>query len=159
MKALDAFLLRHDVDVGRGIGLLVIAGAVEAFFKIIAHILVGKLDLNVGVPLGIWIGIALWRHEPWSRTLLVIVCWAATAFFVVILVGAPFIGTAKLTLKLGDAVIKNPPLWQIYASTVLFSPFLWFSLVILYSEKAKSEFRKRVTPDAGNSGEIPENPA
>ncbi len=152
MKAVDAFLVRNGVDVGKCFGLLFIVGSLEAFSEIIAYSLLGQLNLNFGAPLGLWIGIALWRHRPWSLLLLIVLSWLVAGIFVVVLLAAPVMGTANLTFKVGDLVINPPPLWQAYAFAAFVLPFLWFILMALHSRTAKAEFQP-LQIDHGDRGE------
>jgi hypothetical protein len=142
MKAIDAFLLRHEVDVGKSFGLLSLARAVAAFYGMVGQLFVGSFNFDLSGPLGFIVGIALWRHSSWARTLLLVIGWASVVIFGVILAVLPFTGTANLRLDVGITLIKNPALWQVYVFSVLLVPVVWFVLSVLHSEKAKSEFRK-----------------
>ena len=137
---IDTFLRRHDVDVGKSLGLLVLAKTLDAFWLMLGQLLAGSVNIVLTIPIGLLVGVALWRHVPWSRTLLLVCGWAGVSLFSLILFVIPFVGTSHLNLEVGTFVIKNPKLWQVYAFAVIAAPFVWFLLGVLHSEKAQSEF-------------------
>ena len=141
MKPVDAFLTKHRVDIGRSLALLLFANSIYAAFDMLGRALTGHLHLNLAVPLGAIVGIALWQHASWSRTLLLVLCWATVIVVAALLVLLPFTGTAKLTLNVGSTVIKNPALWQAYVIHAFIGAVVWLILAALHSETAKAEFR------------------
>jgi len=166
MKTIDSFFAKHQVDVGKSLGLISLMGAVVSLYGMLGELLIGRVNIDLSGPFGIVIGMALWRHASWSRTFLLVICWVAVVLLSVFLVAVPFTGTAYLTLTLGSTTIEHPSLWQFYVVTVFMAPAVWFMLSVLYSEKAKEEFQNEpnqapeptptaVTPPAGQEARQP----
>lgn len=143
LKPIDLFLTRHGVDVGKALGVLTIAAAVESIYGVFGQLLLGHLTIDLGGPMGLLIGFALWRHAPWARKLLLVVGWVGVVALGTMLVAAPFTDLVRLNLTLGKAVIVAPSLWQAFLGTIVLAPLVWFVLAVLHSETAKAEFRKR----------------
>lgn len=158
MKAVDRFLRRHEVDVGKSLAVLFFAGSVMKVYSMAAQVLASAqipfdpsgrnfdITFDFGAPLGIVLGIALWRHKSWSRTLLLFGVWFAAGLFTLMLLAIPFTGTANMTLMIGSEAIKNPPVWKVIAFGILMAPLFALSLGVLYSEKVKEEFKKPNQP-------------
>ncbi len=142
MKFLDGFLRHYGVDVGKSLGLLTLAGAVESFYTMAGQLLTGvHFTLNLCAPFGIIMGLALWEHRPWSLTLLKLFGWLAACVFALLTLVIPFMDTSNLTLTIGAQSIANPPAWMPITFGVLLAPVLLLFLGVVYSEKAKEEFR------------------
>ena len=129
------------MDVGKSLGLLALAKTLDAFWLMLGQLLAGSANIVLTLPIGLLVGIALWRHASWSRTLLLVCGWAGVVLFSAILLVIPFVGTSHLNLEVGKCVIKNPELWQVYVFAVIAAPFVWLLLGVLHSEKARAEFR------------------
>jgi hypothetical protein len=147
MKAIDGFLARHEVDVGKSLGLLILAGAVLAVYGMIGQLLIGRVHLDFTVIVGLILGSALWKHRPWSRTLLLVAHWAGVCLIAVMLIMAPFVGTAGFTLTLGSVEVREPSVWTLYVGASSLVPLLGFVLAVLHSKRARTEFGVRKTED------------
>lgn len=146
MNSVNSFLERHQIDVGRSYGLLSLVGAVTSAYGVLGQWIIGRIHIDLTVIIGTVIGLALWRHRPWARTLSLVIAWAVTAAFAIILMVIPFTGTSGLRLTFGSAVITGPALWQVYLFGIAVSPACWFVLATLHSAKAKAEFQESSEP-------------
>lgn len=158
MKAIDSFLRRHEVDVGKSLAVLFFAGAVIKFYNMATQLIAStqipfdvsgpilEITFDFTAPLGSILGIALWQHKSWSRTLLLVGGWFAAGLLTLILLAIPFTGTANVTLMLGSEAIKNPPVWKAIVFGILMAPLFALSLGMLHSKKAKEEFKKPNQP-------------
>jgi len=158
LRAVDRFLRRHEVDVGKSLAVLFFAGAVIAFYTMAVQLIASiqipfvsngpifGITFDFGAPLYIILGIGLWRHKSWSRTLLLVFGWLSAAIFTLMLLAIPFIGTAHVTFKIGSEAIKNPPVWKAIVLGILTVPLYVFLLGVLHSKKAQEEFGKPNQP-------------
>ena len=142
MKRIDSFLERHEIDVGKSFGLLSLVSALTSVYGMLGQWIIGRIHIDLTVVIGAILGIALWRHRPWSRIVLIVFAWLVVAAFTLLLVIAPFTGTSNLRLTFGSTVIPKPALWQVYLFALAASPVCWFVLATLHSAKAKAEFKK-----------------
>ncbi|MFA6289994.1 MAG: hypothetical protein WC661_21630 [Opitutaceae bacterium] len=142
MKFIDGFLDHYGVDIGKSLGLLTLASAVEEFFTMTWQLLAGvHFTLNLWAPFGLILGIALWEHRPWSLSLLKLLGWLAACVLTLMTVVVPFMDSGNLTLTIGGQSILNPPPWLPITFGVLLAPLGLLFLGVVYSEKAKQEFR------------------
>lgn len=142
MKAIDKFLTTHGVDVGKSFALLTLNTAVVSFYTMAMQLILGgNFFFNLGAPLGIILGAALWQHKAWSRILLLIIGWIIAAIYIGLFVAIPFRGTP--TLFVGTTVVNHPPVWKAVAAGILLVPCIFIFIAVLYSDKAKEEFNKR----------------
>ena len=150
---MDTFLNKHGVDVGKSFGLLSFNTALMGFYAMAMQLILGtNFVFNLGAPFGMILGAALWQHKAWSRILLLIVGWLLVVLLIGLFVAIPFVGTP--TMSVGTTVVKNPPILKAVAFGLLLAPCLFGVLAVLYSNKARQEFRKLNHPPASTSSVV-----
>jgi hypothetical protein len=160
MRTINAFLVGQNVDVGRTCSVLTLASAIGSFFGMLGQWMSGQFTVDLSLPVGAFVGIALWQHVSWARKLLIGLSWLVVAAGVLLLAAIPFTGTARLSLTVGSTVIQHPPLWQPYVFAVFAAPLAWFSLCVLHSEKARAEFQEQEqTPEPDAIIRLPPAPS
>jgi len=143
-KAVDMYLEIFGVDVGKFLGAITLFAGVSAIYGMFFTLLYGQIYIDATGPIGIILGIALWRHAPGARIIVLVITWLVVAILIVILLVATISGTDHVTIFPTGG--KHPALWQVYVATLSFAPLIWLNLLVLYSDKAKEEFKKRPTP-------------
>ncbi|OIQ85607.1 hypothetical protein GALL_325440 [mine drainage metagenome] len=140
MGSIDRFFEQHGVDVGKALGLLTIASAVSSAYGMAFRLVAGQVYLDLTAPIGLIVGIALWRHYRWALRLIKVLAWIVVGCSAVVLMVLPFTGTAKLTLRAGNVVLMRPALWKVYVLAGLVMPLPALLLATLYSAKVNAEF-------------------
>ena len=158
MNAIDRFLRKHEVDVGRSLAVLFFAGAVMAFYTMAGQVIASTripfdsngpifgITLNFGAPIYIILGLGLWRHKSWSRTLLLVFVWLAAGVLTLMLLAIPFTEPGRVKLVIGSQTIRNPSVWTAIIYGILVAPLYAFLLGVLHSKKAQEEFKKSNQP-------------
>lgn len=140
---MDAFLRRHEVDIARSAGLLLLAGAVVGAYTMVGQLIVGtSVRIDLGAPLMLITGVAAWQRRSWARKFLLVVGWFAAAALALMVLVTPFSGTEKVTITIGSSAVRNPPFGVLVAFGVLMSPLLYVVLSALHSRKALEDFQR-----------------
>jgi hypothetical protein len=136
---MDHFLRRHDVNVARSLAVLMLASAVgETISMILQPFLLGRMTLNFGAPLMLWVGCALWQYRPWARTLLLVLGWLTVSVVAVLAARALLFG-GGITLTLGGQRLEHPTKVQ-YAIFMTVTAALAYPIMrILHSAKFREE--------------------
>jgi hypothetical protein len=142
MKSIDSFLSEHDVDVGKSLAVLSFAAAVWSIFDFVGMLFVGHISINLSTLTGIVLGIALWRHRSWARTLLIVLVWLAAIGSVTVLFDVLKYGAGGVKLSIGRIIVNHPQPWHFYVIGLMTAPLLGLSLGVLHSAKARAEFMK-----------------
>jgi hypothetical protein len=135
----DPFLHRHHVDVGHSFAICGFLSVAYQLFSVVGDALLGKVDINLGIPIGGIIAIGLWRHRPWARTSLLIVTWVI-CFILCLLVALVVLGVNVPSLTVGTTVLTHPTTIQVFVVAAMFLPIPLLSLCVLLSAKARMEF-------------------
>jgi hypothetical protein len=153
---LDAFLRKHDVDVGKTFAVILFLGMVETLYEWFFDLLFRHaFSLNVGIIILYFLAKGMWQHKEVARKWTLGLCWLVVGIVCLVVIVTPFHGGPTLTI--GNTEIKNPPFWQVLVTLGVTAPLLWIALAALTSKKAKEEFT--AAPPARVSSESAGGPA
>jgi len=89
--SMEAFLRRHDVDVGKTFGIVLLAiMAQEIYWMVFRALLADKFILNVGIIILFFLGRGMYRHANIARQWALGLTWALLVLLVLCAFVAPF---------------------------------------------------------------------
>ena len=136
---MDAFLRRHDVDVGKTFGILLFAAAIVETYSVFFDALYrDRLNFNLGILLLLVLASGMYRHSNTSRQWCVGLTWFVGVAIILITVASPFLSGESITIA-GEQ-FPDPPVWKLVLTDLALLPGFWVVIRALTSEKAKEEF-------------------
>lgn len=140
---MDAFLDKHDIDVGRTFSVLIFAGMVQEIYSSIGALLGGPgIALNLGIIILFFLGVGMWRHQESSRRWCLFLLYFVIVGFVVMIAIQPFVD--GVTFTIGGFEEKDPPFWKSIVFLVAGAPVLYILVSVLHSKRAIREFNTTV---------------
>jgi hypothetical protein len=140
---MDKFLRKHDIDVGKTLGVIFLAIMAWQIYEFIIELLFTPpfiIDINLGIPILFFPGLGMYRHNNVARKWTLVLTWVTLILLIIFLVLCPFL-QEKITVSIGGKEIANPPFWKLLVTVMLFFPLLWVFIAALRSQKALEEFR------------------
>jgi hypothetical protein len=142
-KMINEFLKRYSVDVCRSLAVLIFSGAItDTMAMIVQPAFTGKLTLNIGPIIALWLGCALWMRRSWARKLLIGFGWIAVLCIVGATIRVAFFGDMTLTFY-GTEVTK-PTTAQYVSLLIVAAPAAYVLLRIFHSDKFKEEISSAI---------------
>jgi hypothetical protein len=136
---MDAFLRKHDVDVGKTFAVLMFLDMVEKLYEWFFDLLFRHaFSLSVGIIILYFLAKGMWQHKEVARKWTLGLCWLVVGIVGLVVIASPFYGGPILTIS--KIEITNPPFWQVLVTFGVIAPLLWIAIAALTSQKAKEEF-------------------
>ena len=150
---MDAFLRKHDIDVGKTFAVLMFLSMVEKLYEWFFDLLFRHtFSLGVGIIILYFLATGMWQHKEVARKWTLGLCWVVVGILCLVMIAYPFYG--EPTLDIGKTEITNPPFWQVLVTFGAIAPLLWIAIAALTSQKAKEEFTAAVLPTPAYGGSI-----
>jgi MFS family permease len=155
MDTINRFLLRHEVDVARCLAAVLFISFLEHAYSS----LFGMLTFNrflAGSGAGLFAGIlfamglfavielvfaiALWKHMPIARGLVVVICWIAFGGLLLASIVGPFVDEYRIALS--GFHMTNPPIWFRVFAPLSGVPLVLLLLAAVDCPATRQKFKK-----------------
>lgn len=141
----NSFLVQQEVDVSRLFAVVVLANTIaQAITDYREFLLLDSITVNFGIPLGLIVGVGLWRRRSWARKVLLGCLWLAFGFLIAATTSAlePQDGSVystDATLGVSGTTVQDISPLSAIAAQIIYLPIIWTVLLVAHSPKFREE--------------------
>ena len=139
---MNRFLVKHNIDIGKTFGILLLCIMVLEIYDLIADWLFffpEAVNINFGIPILLLLGIGMFKHNRTARKVILFLLWAGVTLSVIFLILYP-IFPGKIFVKVNSIKVSNAPYWKFILIEGLLLPSFLLLILSLKSRKARQEF-------------------